>query len=687
MSMAAVDTPHNNLPLSLTRFIGRERELAAVRAQLGAVRLLTLTGTGGCGKTRLALQVAATTVDDFPDGVWLVELAPLADPALVPQAVAVVLGVSEQSGQPLAATLSLALRPKQVLLLLDNCEHLLDACAELVEMLLTGCPGLVVLTTSREMLGVPGEMAWRVPSLTTPDPQRLPPLDEVLAYDAIQLFVERARLVQPAFAVTEQNGPALAEICRRLDGIPLAIELAAARVTALSVDQIAARLHDRFRLLTGGRRTGVRRQQTLEAAVAWSYDLLTAPERALLRRLAVLAGGWTLDAAEQVGTSDDIADWQVLNLLTRLVEKSLVVAEAAGGEARYRLLETIRQYAEEQLLASGEAAAARDRHLAWAVALGEQAEPVLWGNAGDRDEWLLRLHTEHDNLRAALEWSQERDPEAGLRLAVSLAEFWRGGRLQREGWQWLDTLLERSPGRTVLHGYALLGAGRLYREHGELAQAKERLAASAAIFEEHGDRRGLANALSRLGLIADGEGDAGRARELQEESLAHFQTLGDRQGQATALMHLGIVLMESGTLAEARSAFEECLPLFRALGETQRVAHVLHWLSGVARLQGDFPRARTLVTDALTVLEPTRFKDPYRSWRIMSSSVIWLLRRGSWPRRQPGIERRWPRRWRPPIGCRSSISSSSSACWRSAWGHRPVERAYWPPSRTNTTAG
>jgi non-specific serine/threonine protein kinase len=607
--------PAPALPVALTSFVGRERELAEVRQLLGATRLLTLTGAGGIGKTRLALQAAAEVGDDYPDGVWLVELAPLTDPTLAPQAVAAVLVVGEQPGRPLTETLAAALHPRRLLLVLDNCEHLVDACARLAEALLTGCPGLTVLATSRELLGVPGEAAWRVPSLAAPDPQRLPPRDELLGYEALRLFVERARLAQADFAITDANATAVAEVCRRLDGLPLAIELAAARVTALSVEQIAARLDDRFRLLTGGRRTGLRRQQTLQAAMAWSYDLLTGPERALLRRLSVFAGGWTLAAAEDVCAGAGIAERDVLELLTRLVEKSLVVAEpGVSGSTRYRLLETVRQYAAERLAAAGEAVATRDRHLAVAVALGEQAEPVLWENANERDEWLLRLQLEHDNLRAALAWGLERDPAAGLRLGVSLAEFWRWGRLQREGWRWLEALLARAPGGTALHGYALLGAGRLYREQGELAHAEERLTAAASIFEAVDDRRGLATALSRLGLIAEAESDGARARALQERSLALCRAVGDRHGLAVALLHLGEVLTAQGAMAEARTAFEESLPHFRVLGEVGRVAHVLSWLSVLARLARDFPRARALVTEALAVLEPTRFKDPYRTW-------------------------------------------------------------------------
>jgi non-specific serine/threonine protein kinase len=602
-----------NLPAQLTTFVGRVRELTEVRALLAAVRFLTLTGTGGCGKTRLALEAAGQIADAYPDGVWLAELAPLADPALVPRAVALAQGVSEQPGQSITAALVAALRPKRRLLVLDNCEHLVDACAELVEALLVGCPELTILATSRELLGAAGETAWRVPSLATPDPQRPPPLDELRAYESVQLFAERARLVQPGFVVTAENAVAVAGVCQRLDGIPLALELAAARVTSLSVEQIAARLGDRFRLLTGGRRRAVRRQQTLRATLDWSHDLLTDHERALLRRLAVFAGGWTLEAAERVGAGEGVAELDVLDVLTRLIEKSLVAAEEQAGERRYRLPETIRQYAEERLLASGEAAAARDRHLGLALALAERAEPVLWGGAGDLDGWLLRLEAEHDNLRAALAWSLEHDAGAGLRLAVALAEFWRMARLHREGCEWLETLLARVPGRTVLQAYALLGLGRLHREMDEMQPARDRLTASAALFEALDDPRGLATALSRVALVAAADGDFARARALQERSLALFRAHGDRYGLATSLVHLGQALAAEGALAEARAAFEESLALFRALGELRRVSNTLHNLCLVALGQGDHARARALLAEGETVEGTARYKEPFRA--------------------------------------------------------------------------
>jgi predicted ATPase/class 3 adenylate cyclase len=406
--LRSLDARPHNLPLQLTSFVGRERELGEVARRLGAVRLLTLTGAGGVGKTRLALQTAAGLVEAHPDGVWLVELAPLADPALVPQAVAAAVGVREEPGRPLVATLADALRPKHLLLLLDNCEHLLDAAAALAAALLRACPGVRVLATSREALGLAGEAPYRVPSLALPAPGSTPPVAAPARPEAVTLFVERAAVAQPAFAVTDRTAPAVVEVCRRLDGIPLAIELAAARVRVLPVEQLLARLDDRFRLLTGGGRTVPPRQRTLRATVEWSHALLSEAERALFARLAVFAGGFSLEAAEAVGAGDGVPTDEVLDRLSRLVDQSLVVAdEAADGTARFRLLETLRQYAGERLAASGEAAAARDRHAAFYLALAEASRPPA---AEHHDgAWLARLEREHDNLRAALAWTQPRD--------------------------------------------------------------------------------------------------------------------------------------------------------------------------------------------------------------------------------------------------------------------------------------
>ena len=408
----ASDVERSNLPAHRPSLIGRDDEAAAVRARLieADAGLLTLTGAGGCGKTSLALHVARDLLDLFPDGVRLVELAALSEPALVDQAVAAAFGVRERAGQSLREGLLVFLRPRVLLLLLDNCEHLVEACARLVQDLLSACPELRILATSREPLRTPGEVTWRVPSLMAPDPQRLPPPKELAGYPAVRLFVERTQAVQPGFVLTTDNAPAIARVCARLEGLPLALELAAARTRAMAVGQIAARLDESFRLLVGGSRTAHSRHRTLEATLDWSYDLLTTAEQLLLCRLSVFAGGFDLEPAEVVCGGEGIEPADVLDVLTRLVDKSLVLADEQAGEARYRLLEPIRQYARERLAGSGEEAVVRRRHAAHYRALAEGAEPELWGP--HQAAWLARLERDRDNLRAALGWVHESAEDA-----------------------------------------------------------------------------------------------------------------------------------------------------------------------------------------------------------------------------------------------------------------------------------
>jgi non-specific serine/threonine protein kinase len=432
---AVDDQPHHNLPFQTTSFIGREDDVAKVQQLLGESRLLTITGAGGCAKTRLALEIGRQIVDRFPDGVWLVDLAPLSDPSLIWHVVAAVLDIREEPGRALADAVIYYLRNRSSLIILDNCEHLVDACAATVDRLLREAANVRVLATSRELLGIPGEAAWRVRSLSVVDPEQFAKssgaaADIPLASEAARLFVDRAHLLNPGFHLTDDNAHAVAQICYRLDGIPLAIELAAARLASLCVDEIADRLDQRFRLLTGGYRTAVRRQQTLGATIDWSYELLSEPERALFRSLSVFAGGWSLAAAEAVGPAQVDSEEDVDELLNQLVRKSMVVVvdEAHGpgpSTTRYRFLETIRQYAEEKLLVCGEAEAARARHADWYVRLAEEALDGV--ESADQLRWWHYLEMELDNLRAALTWlgAQPQGDEQLVHLAGLLGRFWR----------------------------------------------------------------------------------------------------------------------------------------------------------------------------------------------------------------------------------------------------------------------
>jgi predicted ATPase/class 3 adenylate cyclase len=632
----------NNLPRQLTSFIGREREMAEVKEGLTATALLTLTGTGGCGKTRLALQAAADLVEAYPHGVWLVELAALADPNLVAQTVASVLGVREAPGRPLTETLVDALRPKQLLLVLDNCEHLVAACAALAGLLLRRCPQLQILATSREALGVAGERLFRVPSLSAPDPRQRVPVESLTQYEAVRLFIDRAVMSQPSFAVTNANAPAVAQICHRLDGIPLAIELAAARVKVLTAEQIMERLDDRFRLLTGGSRTALPRQQTLRALVDWSYNLLAEAERVLLRRLCVFAGGWTLEAAEAVCADEGLAAREVLDVLSRLMEKSLVVYEEQYAAARYRLLETVRQYGHDRLLETSESEAIRGRHRDYFLRFAEAVEPELYDTA--QVDWLNRLETEHDNLRAALEWcrAEVQGAEAGLRLAGALYRFWIMRGYETEGRQWLQVMLARSDGVSPpTRARALLSAASLAWRQGDNAQALPMCEESLTLWRESGDLLQTAQTLCLLGsLVYRWQRNPQRAVALLEESLVLYQEAqgkpewslwqlaqlalrqadydrvtvfceqalvllhgrGDRFAMSLQLCTLGLVAHYEGDDERARALLENGLALARELGDRGAAAHVLNGLGLLALNRREYRKAAELFEEGLALL-------------------------------------------------------------------------------------
>jgi non-specific serine/threonine protein kinase len=592
-----------NVPLELSSFVGRERELATLAELLGQTRLLTLTGTGGVGKTRVAVHLAAGRVERYAQGVWLVELAPLSDLTLVPQAVATAVGVREDGGRSLLDALRDALRQRQLLLVLDNCEHLIATCAELAETLLRACPHLQILATSREALGIGGETVWRVPSLELPERGPLPPLQQLGQCAAVRLFVERAVSAQPRFALSAQNAAAVVAICRRLDGIPLALELAAACAAALPVAEVAARLEHSFRLLTRGSRTALPRQQTLRGTVDWSYDLLSEPERLLFARLSVFAGGFTLEAAEAVCAEGAIAEDDVLDLLLSLAQKSLLVAEEHDGVvARYRLLEPLRQYAGERLVERGEAAAVQTRHVGYYLALAEAAEPELRGP--QQGVWLERLEREHDNLRAALAWSREQAVgELGLRLGGALWKFWSSRGYLSEGRRWLEAVLEETgESLTRVRATALHGAGALASMQGDYGRASALFEEALALRRDLSDTGGIAGSLSNLGLVALRQGDYGRASALFEKSLALSRELEDAQGIAHSLRNLGIVALDQGLYERASALFEEALALTKELGDPGNIAGSLMSLGLIALDQGDYGRAAALQEAALSLL-------------------------------------------------------------------------------------
>ena len=600
-----------NLPSPLSPFIGRTHDLAEIQRLLSEHRLLTLTGPGGSGKTRLALQVAWESGPLYADGIWLVELASLTDPALLPQTIATVLGVREEAGRPWFQSVIDHLRAGQLLLLLDNCEHLIEACAQLCAAVLAACPGIRLLTTSREVLRVPGEAVWLVSPLSLPEPQPwLSPDTEreaFLAYErseAVQLFTARAAAASAAFTLTVHNASWVADICRRLDGLPLAIELAAARTRAFSVRQIAERLDDRFRLLSGGPRTVAPRHQTLEATLDWSYDLLPASEQSLLRYLAVFVGGWTLEDAEGV-CAEAIEPTEVLPTLANLVDKSLVVVEQSAGETRYRYLETIRTYAQLKLEQAGEAVQARDRHLDFFVRWAEAGARQLTGS--EQPLWITRFAAQHGNLRSALEWSQKNvgKSEAGLRLAAACGHFWRLRSLLSEGRFRLTAALAQPDAQepTLARARAVLWASNLAYLQSDFSAtrllAEEGLAISRGLGPE--GRASQAKALDLLGELCTEIGDYQQMPAYFEESLAIFRELEDKPGIADLLMQFGWAAMRGGDYDQAAPLLVECLQLFREMGASVQLANALGGSGELAIRQGAHAQATELLEESLAL--------------------------------------------------------------------------------------
>jgi non-specific serine/threonine protein kinase len=516
--------------------------------------------------------------------------------ALVAQAVASALGLPEEAPRSPIETVTAALADRRALLILDNCEHLIGACAELVGTLVRACPQLRVLATSRERLDIPGESTYRVPSLALPDEEERT-VGRLAGFEAVRLFVERARLVEPGFALTEGNAPAVAELCRRLDGLPLALELAAARVRLLSVEQIVARLNDRFRLLTGGGRTASARQQTLRAALDWSHDLLSAPERALLRRLSVFTGGFTLEAVEAVCAGAGLEGAQVLDLLAQLVDKSLVIVETAVPSARYRLLETIWEYCRERAIEADEVAWLRERHRAWFLGLAEEAERRARG--AEQVAWLDRLEAEYDNLQTALGW-RDQDDAPRLRLAAALWRFWEVRGRVREGRAWLEGILgETGQAPPAARARALNAAGNLARDLGDYARAAEHHAEALRLRRALGDTRGIAGSLNNLGTIDHDRGRYPAAAGRFAEALPVWREAGDPEGLALSLNNLGRARRFQGDFAGAAALARESLDLLQALGNAWRASQALNSLANGAHYQGDLAGARPLYEESL----------------------------------------------------------------------------------------
>jgi predicted ATPase/class 3 adenylate cyclase len=633
----------NNLPTQLTSFIGREKEIEEAEKRLKTARLLTLIGPGGTGKTRLSLQIGADVLPAFADGVWFVELAPLADPALIFQALASGLGIREQMGMSLNEVVINFLRAKNLLLILDNCEHLVDACAQLAEQILQACPNLKIVASSREALGVTGEVVYRVPSLTTLDPSHAT-LEMLSKSEAVQLFVERATAANPKFSLTEKNASSIAQICRRLDGIPLALELAAARATVLTAEQISSRLDDRFKLLTGGSRTALPRQQTLRALIDWSYDMLSDEERALLRRLSIFAGGWTFEAAEYICPKND-----VLDLLSHLVNKSLVIVDEDGETTRYRLLETIRQYARDKLLDTGESVEARNIHAEYFLKLSESVEPHLF--KANSLQWINVLEAENDNIRVALEWLIENNVNFAMRIIFALMLFWNRRGYEAEGRVWGETAIAHAESLPPVEGdaafhrkkalaYTYSVIAGLAISQGDNEYAARVADKSSALAREIGDKDLLARAFvftisGRIvtgdiqnvdavikemilaanesndkfskgivfGLIAELLMFSGKDEKIIEEyltkSTAFAKESGNQWGYNMVMLGMGMVAKYKGYYDRSRAGFASILPLFKEMGDAHRVNMIKSEYAHMDRYEGHIEKAEPVYRETI----------------------------------------------------------------------------------------
>jgi predicted ATPase/class 3 adenylate cyclase len=606
--LKTLESFNHNLPAQLTSFIGREKEIDEIARLIAANRIVTLTGSGGAGKTRLSLQVSAECLNQFSGGIWFAELAPIIDPALVPQTLLSIFNLREDSHRTALKVLINYLRPKTVLLILDNCEHLIETCAQISEDLLHACPKLKILASSREALGIAGEVSYRVPSLATPNPAHLPPLENLLDVDSIRLFIERGTSAKPDFKLTKDNTSFVAQICFRLDGIPLAIELAAARVKMLSTEQIALRLDDRFRLLTGGSRSALPRQQTLRAMIDWSYSLLSEPEKTLFRRLAVFVSGWTLEAAESV-CGEESSGVDVLDLLTRLVDKSLVFIEETS-EIRYHCLETIRQYSREKFLETDEVETIRDRHLAFYVKYAESAEEHMRGRA--RVAWIHRLEAEQDNLRTAMEWGLGRNPEIALRIAASLPLFWTTGGYSAEGFRWIQQAMVEHMEKIgeyeqlSLRAKGLGGLSFLYMSLGDNTNGKRVAEESVALFRQSQDKSGLAYSLFILAFPLEFLGERLQAEAALMEGITIARSEKNAFVLASALNNLTRVTLDlHGDIDAAERYADEAIRVSEEAGIEWTVSVAYEMKGLIAIYRKNYDEARNLIEKALHAYQET----------------------------------------------------------------------------------
>jgi len=593
-----IDARPNNIPIQLTSFIGREKEMKEIKDLLAGTRLLTLLGPGGTGKTRLSLQTGADLIDNFENGVWFVEIASLQDPQLLPQTIAQTLGLKEQSGKKTEDAIADFLKDKKILIIIDNCEHLIGASANIALMMLRKSPELKIIATSREALHCEGEQTYKVQSLSHHKPGGSITPEILSQFEAVRLFIERATAVNPSFRVNNENAPALAQICFQLDGIPLAIELAAVRIKVLSLNSICERLDDRFKLLTGGNRTSLPRQQTLKALIDWSYDLLSEKEKLLLQRLSVFNGGWTMDASEKICSDEIINEYEILDLLSNLADKSLIKIIESENNIRYTMLETIKKYSIDKLSESDSINEINKKYFDYFCRIAEESESKLTGAA--QREWISLMADDIENFRACLRWSLENYPEGSLKLTVHLGKFWELRSHFTEALEFLRKSLERAEAAEVLwKAKAVYWTGFFLIHQGKYEESKKNLNRSLEMFREINYKDGEAVSLISLGTIGVFQGDYENLFTYSGESLSISREINNRSYIARNLQNIGLGLMQQGDHDAARKKLEEGITLYRELGDPIQLAKIIGNIGALEYLQTNYDKAREALNESL----------------------------------------------------------------------------------------
>ena len=598
-SLKTLDVRPNNLPVQLTSFIGREEEMKKVKSILAKSRLLTIIGSGGSGKTRLAMQTGADMIDDFQNGVFITELASLSENSLIVQTLMDSIGIKEEQGITPKEKLSGFLKNHETLLIFDNCEHLISECANIAEFLLINCPKLKIIATSRESLNCSGEHTYRVPSLELPESSDYDNPGILIQYEAVRLFTERALSVNSNFRINNKNASSIAEICSRLDGIPLAIELAAARSNILTADKINERLDDRFKLLSGGKRTALPRQKTLRALIDWSYDLLSDNEKILWQRVTTFTGGWTLEAAEEIVSDINIPEDEIFDLLGQLVNKSIIIFNS--DKNRYSILETIRQYGNEKLKDSNLEEEFKNKHLQYFTELSVSADIKLMES--EIQLWIEKLDSEHGNFQSAIAWAiSEGKYEEGSKLAGNLGNFWEIRGHNSIGIKLLESLMEKSKGVSrSATAKVLLSVGILYRNLGRFEKSKISLYESLKLYREIGNNQGIVSSLNNLGIVEADRGDYKRSLEHHEEGLKIAREFGNKSGIADSLTNIGTISYHQGKYDPAQRYYEESLKLNREIGFKPGIAMCLNNLGGLASVKDNYEEAKKLFGESLSL--------------------------------------------------------------------------------------